>query len=87
MDEISNTPLATQGKLLEAIEEKKIRRLGETAVRKVDVRLVSATNQNLRQMVDQGLFRADLFYRISVTVLVQWESDKTGVGFKVENRL
>jgi transcriptional regulator with PAS, ATPase and Fis domain len=69
LDEISNTPFATQGKLLEAIEEKKIRRLGETAVRKVDVRLVSATNQNLMQMVDQGLFRADLFYRIGVITL------------------
>jgi len=66
LDEISNAPLATQGKLLESIEEKRIRRLGETVVRKVDVRLLSATNQDLRRMVQKGLFRSDLFYRVSV---------------------
>jgi len=69
LDEISNAPLAIQGKLLEAIEEKKIRRLGETTERKIDVRLISATNRNLEQMIKQGLFRDDLFYRISVLTI------------------
>lgn len=66
LDEISNTPLTTQGKLLEAIEEKKIRRLGETIKRKVDIRLITATNQDLKEMIAQKLFRDDLFYRIAV---------------------
>jgi transcriptional regulator with GAF, ATPase, and Fis domain/serine/threonine protein kinase/Flp pilus assembly protein TadD len=69
LDEISNAPLATQGKLLDAIETKKIRRLGDTSVRKVDVRLISATNQDLRKMMASGLFRPDLFYRISVITI------------------
>ena len=69
LDEISNTPLATQGKFLEAIEEKTMRRLGETTVRKVDVRLISATNQNLEELIKQNLFRNDLFYRISVLTI------------------
>ncbi len=66
LDEISNAPFMVQGKLLEAIEDKQIRRLGENLVHKVDVRLICATNQNLDHLVKNGQFRIDLFYRISV---------------------
>jgi transcriptional regulator with PAS, ATPase and Fis domain len=69
LDDISNTPLAVQPKLLQAIEWKTIRRLGEVAERRVDVRLVSATNQDLKKMMKKELFRADLFYRISVLTI------------------
>ncbi|MBE0432626.1 sigma 54-interacting transcriptional regulator [candidate division WOR-3 bacterium] len=69
LDEISNAPMATQGKLLEAIETKKIRRLGDTSVRKMDVRLISATNQDLKKMTSTGIFRADLYYRVSVITI------------------
>ncbi len=69
LDEISGMPLSTQGKLLDVIETKKIRRLGEIKERKVDIRLISATNRNLKQMMAQGSFRDDLFYRISVLTI------------------
>lgn len=66
LDEISNTPILVQGKLLDAIEDKQIRRLGENLVHKVDVRLICATNQNLEDLIKLHQFRADLFYRISI---------------------
>ena len=69
LDEISNAPISTQGKLLEVIEDKKMRRLGETIERRVDVRLISATNRNLQQMIAQASFREDLFYRIGVLTI------------------
>jgi Nif-specific regulatory protein len=69
LDDISNAPLSIQAKLLQAIEEKTIRRLGEIVERRVDIRLISATNQNLKAMINQGLFRPDLFYRISVLTI------------------
>ncbi len=69
LDDIANAPLSVQAKLLEAVEEKTIRRLGETAARHVDVRLISATNQDLEALIAKGIFRADLFYRINVLTI------------------
>jgi Nif-specific regulatory protein len=66
LDEITNTSLAFQAKLLEAIEEKTIRRVGETVTRKIDVRFLFATNRDLEIEVEEGRFRKDLFYRINV---------------------
>jgi DNA-binding NtrC family response regulator len=65
LDEIGEMSPEMQVKLLRALQEGEIRRLGETEPRKVDVRVISATNRDLREEVDQGRFREDLFYRIS----------------------
>lgn len=66
LDEIAELPLNTQVKLLRAIQESEIRRLGETRPLKVDVRLVAASLHNLEARVKEGLFREDLFYRLNV---------------------
>lgn len=65
-DEIGNISLNIQSKILRVIQEKEIRRVGATDTIKVDVRVIAATNKDLRQAVDKGTFREDLFYRISV---------------------
>ena len=59
-------PLYLQPKLLRVIESGEVRRIGATVDKKVDVRLIAATNKNLKQMVENNLFREDLFYRINV---------------------
>jgi len=66
LDEIGEMPPALQPKLLRAVQEGKISRVGSEEEREVDVRLISATNRDLKQMVNQGEFREDLFYRIRV---------------------
>src|SRR5205814_755584 len=66
LDEIGELPLAVQGKLLRAIEEKSIDRIGGRAPVPVDVRVVAATNKDLRAAVDNGQFRGDLFFRLAV---------------------
>ncbi|UCG93328.1 MAG: sigma 54-interacting transcriptional regulator [candidate division WOR-3 bacterium] len=66
LDEITNTSLSFQAKLLEAIEEKIIRRVGETTTRNIDVRFLFATNKDLEIEVEETRFRKDLFYRINV---------------------
>jgi DNA-binding NtrC family response regulator len=66
LDEIGELPLAVQGKLLRAIEEKAIDRIGGKAPVPVDVRVVAATNKDLRAAVDTGEFRGDLFFRLAV---------------------
>lgn len=66
LDEIGCLPLVAQGKLLRAIQEGEIERVGGTDVINVDVRIVAATNNNLRQAVSDHEFRADLFYRLNV---------------------
>ena len=66
LDEIGELPLAVQGKLLRAIEEKSVDRIGGKAPIPVDVRIVAATNKDLRVAVDQGEFRGDLFFRLAV---------------------
>jgi Nif-specific regulatory protein len=65
LDEIADMPLGIQAKLLRVIEEKEIVRLGETTPRKVDVRVISATNKNLKDEIGHGTFRQDLYYRLS----------------------
>jgi two-component system response regulator FlrC len=66
LDEISEMPLELQGKLLRVIQEKELERLGSSQVRKVDVRFICTTNRDLKDMVKEGTFRKDLFYRINV---------------------
>lgn len=66
LDEIAEVPFPIQVKLLRAIEEKEIVRLGEVRPRKVDFRVIAATNRNLEKMVEEGRFRSDLYYRLSV---------------------
>ncbi|HOP36392.1 MAG TPA: sigma-54 dependent transcriptional regulator, partial [Syntrophales bacterium] len=70
MDEIGDTTPQFQSKLLRVIQEKEIRRLGDNERRLVDVRIVAATNRDLRQMVREGAFREDLYYRLSVIDIV-----------------
>ncbi|WP_217423370.1 sigma-54-dependent transcriptional regulator [Uliginosibacterium aquaticum] len=69
LDEVADLPLAMQVKLLRAIQEKRVRRIGDTQEQPVDVRIISATHQNLRERVEQGKFRQDLFYRLNVIEL------------------
>ena len=66
LDEIGELPLQTQVKLLRVLQEREVRRLGGNASIKIDVRIISATNRILEDMVKQGTFRQDLFYRIGV---------------------
>lgn len=66
LDEISSMPLSIQGKLLRVLQEKEIRRVGGNANIPVDVRVIAATNTSLEQMIKQGTFREDLYYRLSV---------------------
>jgi transcriptional regulator with PAS, ATPase and Fis domain len=66
LDEIAEVPLPIQVKLLRAIEEKEITKLGEVKPRKVDFRVIAATNRNLEKLVEEGKFRSDLYYRLSV---------------------
>ncbi|MES2205810.1 MAG: sigma-54 dependent transcriptional regulator [Pseudomonadota bacterium] len=69
LDEIAELPLSMQVKLLRAIQEKSIRRVGSTEETSVSVRVLSATHRPLREWVAQGLFRQDLYYRINVIEL------------------
>ena len=69
LDEVADLPLTMQVKLLRAIQEKKVRMVGGTQEEAVDVRIISATHKNLSEMMDQGLFRKDLYYRLNVIQL------------------
>jgi TyrR family helix-turn-helix protein len=69
LDEIAELPLSSQVKLLRFLEDRRITRVGATASREVDVRVLAATHRDLQEMVDQGLFRLDLFYRLNVIPL------------------
>lgn len=69
LDEVADLPLAMQVKLLRAIQERRVRKIGATAEEPVDVRIISATHKDLAQCVEQGSFRQDLFYRLNVIEL------------------
>lgn len=69
LDEVADLPLAMQVKLLRAIQEKTVRAVGDTKEVPVDIRVLSATHKNLSQLVQDGVFRQDLYYRINVIEL------------------
>jgi transcriptional regulator with PAS, ATPase and Fis domain len=69
LDEIGDMAFPLQAKLLRAVQEKEIERIGDTKTRKIDVRIITATNKNLVQLIQEGKFREDLYYRIHVIKL------------------
>jgi two-component system response regulator PilR (NtrC family) len=69
LDEVGDLPLLMQVKLLRVIQEKKVRRVGDTIEKAIDFRIISATNKNLGEKVRAGEFRQDLFYRLNVIEL------------------
>jgi two-component system response regulator PilR (NtrC family) len=69
LDEVADLPLPMQVKLLRAIQERRVRKIGATVEEPVDVRIISATHQDLARCVEQGRFRQDLFYRLNVIEL------------------
>ena len=69
LDEISEMPLHLQVKLLRVLQQREVERLGSHKTIQLDIRIIAATNKNLAQLVDQGLFRQDLFYRLDVLPL------------------
>ena len=66
LDEIGDMPLSLQAKILHLVQEKEFERLGDTKVRKANIRIIASTNKNLKDLVQKGLFREDLYYRLSV---------------------
>ncbi|MDP2025640.1 sigma-54 dependent transcriptional regulator, partial [Sulfuriferula sp.] len=70
LDEVADLPLSMQVKLLRVLQEKKVRKVGATAEEAIDVRIVSATHQNLAALVEAGRFRQDLYYRLNVIDLL-----------------
>jgi len=88
-DEIGNIPLDTQAKLLRVIQEREFMRLGGVDTIKVDVRIIAATNVDLRKMMDDGRFREDLFYRLNViaTVLPSLRERKDDIPLLVQHFL
>ncbi|MGB0129396.1 MAG: sigma-54 dependent transcriptional regulator [Rhodocyclaceae bacterium] len=69
LDEVADLPLQMQVKLLRVIQEKRVRKIGATGEDPVDVRIISATHQDLKALVEKGRFRQDLFYRLNVIEL------------------
>ncbi len=69
LDEVAELPISMQVKLLRAIQEKKVRKVGSTQEEPADVRIISATHQNLSECVEAGKFRQDLYYRLNVIEL------------------
>lgn len=66
LDEIGNAPLSVQSRLLRVLQEKEVMKVGERKSEKIDVRVIAATNSNLREMIAKETFREDLFYRLTV---------------------
>ena len=69
LDELESMPMALQVKLLRVLEEQRVERLGSNQVQNVDVRIIAATKADLKQLSDEGEFRADLYYRLNVVKL------------------
>jgi transcriptional regulator with PAS, ATPase and Fis domain len=69
LDEVGTLPMETQSKLLRVLDDRAVRRVGGTKARTVDLRILAATNENLERAVQNGTFRADLFFRLGVIVL------------------
>jgi transcriptional regulator with PAS, ATPase and Fis domain len=78
LDEIGEVDLSIQAKLLKLLEDKTVRRIGSVSERKVNIRIVSATNRDLEQMVREGRFRSDLYYRLRVITLSMPPLRETG---------
>lgn len=70
LDEINSMPLALQAKLLRVLETKKVKRIGALREKDIDFRIVAASNKDLRVCIDEGTFRADLYYRLNVVPLI-----------------
>ena len=92
LDEVADLPLAMQVKLLRAIQEKKVRKVGSTQEEPVDVRIISATHKKLPALVESGAFRQDLFYRLHVIELAmpplrEMEEDIPGIATAILARL
>ena len=66
LDEVGEIPIQLQGKLLRVLQEQQFERVGDSTTRNVDVRVISATNKDLKQLVKEGKFREDLYYRLNV---------------------
>ena len=69
LDEIGELSLAMQTRLLRVLQDGEIMRVGSSKPRKVNVRIIAATNRNLAERVEKGLFRRDLYYRLNVAVV------------------
>lgn len=69
LDEIGDMPLHMQVKLLRVLQEKEVERVGGVSSKSIDIRIIAATNQNLEEMVNEGKFRADLYYRLNVVMI------------------
>ncbi len=66
LDEIGDMPMPLQAKILHLVQEKEFERLGDTKTRKANIRIIASTNKNLKELIRQGQFREDLYYRLSV---------------------
>jgi DNA-binding NtrC family response regulator len=66
LDEVANLTMEIQGKLLRVLESKRVRKVGDTSEREIDIRLIGATNRDLHELVREGSFREDLYYRLNV---------------------